>query len=264
MTDAAQLDAFALQTDEPDAAFVLSLDGFEGPLHILLSLARDQKVDLRRISILALAEQYLTFVADAKGARIDLAAEYLVMAAWLAWLKSRLLLPRPAKAEKDEDSPEALARALADRLQKLDQVCAAAQALFERPQFNRDVFSRQAVADQNDDVVIAWRADLYDLMKAYAVQRNKAVAKTMVLRAPIVLSLEAARLRLRDLLGAGDDWRNLSQLVPSERQAPAGATRASRVASMFAAALELTKEGAAELHQAQAFGPIRIRRVESA
>jgi segregation and condensation protein A len=235
-------------------AFVVRLDGYEGPLDVLLELARRQKVDLRHISILALVDQYLEFVEEAKRRDLELAADYLVMASWLAYLKSRMLLPVVRKSGDEPDADEMSAR-LAFQLQRLDAMRKAADELISRPQLGQDVFARGqhglTVATET-----AWTADLFDLLKAYTTQRVKAIEPSYVYEAPKVYALEAARERLRTLLGDIPDWCLLSDLGTD---AAVDAPSRSVIASQFGAALEFAKAGSVELRQSEPFAPLYLR-----
>lgn len=235
---------------------VLNLDGYEGPLDILLALARAQKVDLKQISILQLAEQYLVFVTEARCHRLELAADYLVMAAWLAYLKSRLLLPE--EEGEDEPSGEELAARLAFRLRRLEAMRECAAQLMSRHRLGRDVFARGAP----EAVVVSKRsmydATLYELLKAYAVNRGRAeVSHLRIERAP-VYAIEEALKRLAGLIGSALDWTRLESFLPPA--AVAGGMARSALASTFAASLEIARRGEIELKQLSTFGPIFIRR----
>src|SRR6201996_4508931 len=216
---------------EDGEALIIDVDGYEGPLHVLLALARTQKVDLPKLSILKLAEQYLAFVQQARRLRFSLAADYLVMAAWLAYLKSRLLLLKPEKKGPDEAPAEEIAAALAFRLAKLDMMRRAAEALRERPQLGRDLFTR---GDPEAIRVVpsgAIDGDLYGLMRAYADQRKSAAARHYRPRAPEAYSLEDARARLRHMLPALADWRPINDVAPEPEPGVARQpTRASYLA----------------------------------
>jgi segregation and condensation protein A len=244
-----------------DFEFSVDLDGYEGPLHLLLSLARAQKVDLRHLSILTLAEQYLAFIADARAARIDLAADYLVMASWLAYLKSRLLLPkqeRPATSEAMED----IATHLAWRLARLDAMRRAANALYERPQTGLDVFVVGTPHTAMTTPQTVAQLDVWDLVRAYAKQRrNIHLTKHQVQQWPIY-ALDAARARLSELVKPDTDWSPLGQFAPPKAQfktkVPAPA---SRYASLMAAGLELAKQGKLSMRQLDGDAPIYIRGV---
>ncbi len=231
----------------------LDLDGWEGPLDLLLMLARTQKVDLARISILALVEQYLAFIADAKQLRLEIAADYLVMAAWLAYLKSCLLLPKEAQPDP---SPEELAARLQLRLQRLDAMREAGARLVARDRLGRDVFARGAPEGLRVVRSAVWRVELYDLLAAYgAIRARTAPAVHIVARRPVV-TLDEALERLEQLLGASLDWRNLESFLPPTEDA---AYRRSALASSFVAALELARQGRAALAQEEPFGTLQVR-----
>lgn len=240
-------------------ALVIDVDGFEGPLDLLLTLARTQKVDLRRISILRLAEQYLGFVEAAKRLRIELAADYLVMAAWLAFLKSRLLLP-PDPAEEGPSGEELAAR-LAFQLERLEAMREAAARLMARDQLGRDVFARGETAKVTREVRVEWTASLLDLMRAYARIKTKDGFTPLHLARGPVYTMEQALERMRGLLGTATSWVQLSAWLPDEwRQEPR--RRRSATAASFAAALELVKAGRLEVRQEAAFAPIFLRQRE--
>lgn len=240
------------EADEQD--FVVRLDGYEGPLDMLLGLAQRQKVDLRHISVHALVDQYLAFIDEAKKRDLELAADYLVMAAWLTYLKSRLLLPAP-KSDGDEPTADEMSARLAFQLQRLDAMRKASEQLMARPQLGTDVFARP-VSALSVETKTEWSADLYDLLKAYATQRVKAIPPTVMDAPPKVFHLEAARKRLRAMLGDIPDWCLLTTIGPGE---PVDAPTRSVVASNFGAALEFAKSGAVELRQNGAFAPIYVR-----
>ena len=244
---------------ETGEALVLALDGYEGPLHLLLALARGQKVDLRQISIARLAEQYLAFVETERCRRFGLAAEYLVMASWLAYLKSRLLLPKPKGQAGDEPPAEELAEALAFRLAKLDAMRTAAKALKARPQYGRDTFGRGASGAAVVPAALRPQEDLYGLMAAYASGRLRPQPAEYRPAARVeAYGLEAARERLRDWLPRLTGWTPLARVAPIVRD-PDGPSRASYVASTFSAGLEMTKDGALELRQQEAFAELYLR-----
>ncbi len=236
---------------------LVDVAGFEGPLDLLLTLARRQKVDLRRVSILALAEQYLAFVAAARRGRIELAADYLVMAAWLAYLKSRLLLPPP---HNDDGGPSAeeLAARLAWRLERLEAMRNAGARLMARDRLGRDVYARGEVETVEKRVKVEWTASLADLLAAYARVKTKESYEPLHLRRAPVLALEEAAKRLGAMLGDLADWAELSAFLPIE-WLTTPERRRSAVASHFAAALELVKRGEADIRQDEGFGPIRLR-----
>lgn len=244
--------------DEP--TLVVDVEGYEGPLDLLLALARHQKVDLAKISILALADQYLTFIEAARKLRLEVAADYLVMAAWLAYLKSRLLLPEPPSAEGP--SAEDMAMALANRLRQLEAIREAAKILMTRPQLGRDVFGRGEPEQIAEVKHQTWTATLYDLLSAYASQRQRNVLATVHLAKRTVWSLAEARASLERLVGLSEDWTCMDDYLLSYVLEPS--QRATVFASSFAAALELTREGQAEIHQKEAFAPIFVRKRQPA
>jgi segregation and condensation protein A len=240
--------------DEP--ALIVDVEGFEGPLDLLLTLARQQKVDLAKISILALADQYLAFIEQARRLRLELAADYLVMAAWLAYLKSRLLLP-----ETDESpgpTAEDMAASLALRLKRLEAFRAVAEELMARPQLDRDVFARGTPEPIVDIKHPQWSATLYDLLSAYAVQRQKQALARVQVPHRTVWSLADARTALERLIGAATDWARLDEYLIAYVVEPA--QRATAMASSFAASLELVREGLLEVHQRAAFAPLYVRK----
>lgn len=238
-------------------ALIVDVAGFEGPLDLLLALSRTQKVDLRQISILALAEQYLAFVARARALRIELAADYLVMAAWLAYLKSRLLLPPDPAAEGP--TAEDLAAQLAFRLERLEAMRAAAARLMALPRLGRDRFARGAPEGLAEARSLRLTATLLDLLRAYARVRTRDAFRPYVLDREAVLTMEEALEALRARLGLAGDWRELASFLPEDwRVEPA--RRRSATAATFAAALELVRQGAAEIAQSEPFGPLRLRR----
>ncbi|MBB5050169.1 segregation and condensation protein A [Afipia massiliensis] len=242
--------------DEP--ALVVDVEGYEGPLDLLLALARQQKVDLAKISILALADQYLVFIEAARKLRLELAADYLVMAAWLAYLKSRLLLPEPPEAEGP--SAEDLATALANRLRRLEQIREASNRLMTRPQLRRDIFPRGQPEQIAQVKHARWTATLYDLLTSYATQRQQRVLATVHLTKRTVWSLSEARASLERLVGSAEseDWANLDEYLMRYVVDPT--QRATVFASSFAAALELVREGTLDLHQKEAFAPLYFRK----
>jgi segregation and condensation protein A len=243
---------------EGEPALVVDVEGYEGPLDLLLALARQQKVDLAKISILALADQYLTFIEAARKIRLELAADYLVMAAWLAFLKSRLLLPEPATP--DGPSAEEMATALANRLRRLEAIREAANRLMNRPQLQRDIFPRgnpESIAEIRHP---KFTATLFDLLTAYSVQRQQRVLATVHLAKRTVWSLAEARASLERLVGMteAEDWSCLDDFLLSYVVDPS--QRATVFASSFAAALELVREGEMELNQKEAFAPLYFRK----
>ena len=263
MTDAFQpnLDFSAVQQAEEKETFVVDLEGYEGPLHVLLELARGQKVDLLKLSITRLAEQYLLFVHEARRRNFSLAADYLVMASWLAYLKSRLLIPRNDKDKGEEPPAEQMAAALAFRLQKLEAMRSAVNALTKRPQLGRDVFMRgdpeQTVIIPSDQV----DASLYELMGAYATQRVKQERRNYNPTARVeAFQLEAARDWLREIMPRLSDWTPLERVAPQRPDEHDGPSQASYTASTLSASLELVKEGGMDIRQERPFDPIWLRR----
>lgn len=240
---------------EPSAdAFIVDLDGFEGPLDLLLDLARTQKVDLAKISILALAEQYLAYLRGLQARQLPIAAEYLVMAAWLAYLKSQLLLP---PAEREGSEAEEMAENLADRLRRLEALRQAATLLLERPRRDIDRFARGEPEELAVAVTPDWRSSLAELFAAYGrvMRRGKTVRMTMPARR--LFPVDAALQRLSRLL-TGHDWRELRVFLPEDLGDPLW--RRSAIASSLIASLELARQGEVELQQAAPFGPIMLRR----
>ncbi len=243
-------------------ALVLDIGGWEGPLHLLLALARKNKVDLAEISMLELAEQYLDFVNEARRKRLDIAAEYLVMAAWLTYLKSRLLLPKP-RPDDDEPEPEVMAAALAFRLRRLDAMRAAGDALYNRALLGRDVFVRGAPEGVRSVKTPAYEAELHDLLKAYAVRRERKAFATYKPAAPKVYGLEQARKRLSKIATRLTGWERFDSLLPSNDELGADApNQASITASSLLAALEITKEGDTHIRQDGTYTPIWMRAVD--
>jgi segregation and condensation protein A len=236
-------------------ALVVDVDGFEGPLDLLLALARTQRVDLRRISILKLAEQYLGFVEAAKRLRVELAADYLVMAAWLAFLKSRLLLPPDPTGE--EPSGDELAAHLAFQLQRLEAMRDAAARMMARDRLGRDVFPRGEEERVAREVHVAHTASLVELMRAYARIKTRDDFRPLHLQRREVYTLEAALERMRGLLGTSVDWTELAAWLPDDWETPE--RRRSATAASFAAALELTRTGRLQLRQEGPFRPIYLR-----
>lgn len=237
-------------------ALIVDVDGFEGPLDLLLTLSRTQKVDLRRISVLALAEQYLEFIHRAKSLRIELAADYLVMAAWLAFLKSRLLLPPDPTDEGP--SGEELAAHLAFQLERLEAMRDVAARLMARDQKGRDFFVRGVPEDIARIRRVSYTATLLDLMQAYARIRTKDEFRPFVMDREAILTMEEALDSMRHVIGFAGDWTDLASYLPEAwRRDPV--RRRSATAATFAAALELVKAGKAEIRQAGSFDPIQLR-----
>jgi segregation and condensation protein A len=247
------------EADETADSLVVSLDGWEGPLHLLLLLARRNKVDLAKISILQLADQYLEFIEQARERRLDIAAEYLVMASWLAYLKSRLLLPKPRPVD-DMPEPEEMAAALAFRLARLDALRAAADARFARPREGREVFARGAPEGVRSIQAPKYEAELFDLLKAYAHRRETEAFSTYRPETPKVYSLEQARRRLSIIAARLGTWQTLDSLLPEGGELGEDAPpRSSVMASSLLAALEITKDGEARMRQDGTYAPIWMR-----
>jgi segregation and condensation protein A len=251
--------SFDLESEEraEGEAFLVDVDGFEGPLDLLLELARRQKVDLARISILALAEQYLAFIDEARRVRLELAADYLVMAAWLAFLKSRLLLPEQPK-NGDEPSAADLAAALAERLRRLELIRLAADRLTQRAQLGRDMFLRGGPEGLETISQANYQASLFDLLSAYARQRSKTAVSRVVLRQRTVWSLAEAREALERLAGVAGEWIVLDDFL-LQYCADLQTARTVR-ASSFTASLEMVREGQLDIRQDRPFAPLWLRR----
>jgi segregation and condensation protein A len=241
-----------LVTNEPDE-LNLSLDGWEGPLDLLLELARSQKVDLAQISILALVEQYLAYLAEARALKLEIAADYLVMAAWLAYLKSCLLLPKDPEAEP---SPEELAFRLQMRLRRLDAMREAGARLLGRDRIGRDVFVRGAPEGLRLVRKSAWQVSAFDLFAAYGAIKARTQPPMHVVHPRAVMTLEEAIDRVSHMLGFALDWVSLESFLP---QTDDPQFRRSSIASSFLAALELARRGRLELAQDEAFAPIMIK-----
>ncbi len=241
-------------------AFIVDIDGYEGPVDVLLDLARDQKVDLKHISIVQLADQYLAFIAKARRDNLEMAAEYLVMAAWLAYLKSRLLLPEPPRP--DEPSGEQMAAALAYQLRRLEAMRDAGDRLMSGPRLHHDVFPRGEVERFPEVAVVhVVKPTLHDLLKAYATQVVRFQPRALRIEASDLWSVDRALKHLRQMLDRLSGWTPLSRLLPDKtaeglRQ---GSTAArSALAATFAASLELTREGRVRLRQGKMFGPLYL------
>ena len=238
-------------------ALIIDVDGFEGPLDLLLTLSRTQKVDLRKISVLELAHQYLAFVEKAKALRLELAADYLVMAAWLAFLKSRLLLP----PDPSEEGPtgEELAAHLAFQLERLQAMRDSAARLMGRDQLGRDFFARGQIEVVERVKKVTYTATLLDLMQGYARLRTRDDFRPFVMDRDSVFTMEQALERMRDLIGYTGDWTDIVSYLP-DGWANDPVKRRSATAATFAASLELVKEGHLEIRQSESFAPIELRK----
>jgi segregation and condensation protein A len=262
-----EFDAFDFEAAEDAAedgrALIVDLDAYQGPMHLLLELARKQRVDLAQISILELAEQYIAFIRRADNMKIEVAADYLVMASWLAYLKSKLLLPKPPS---DNIAPEAqeLAAHLAFRLQRLEAMRRAADALMRLPRIGQSVFTRGAPEGLRSRTTPLWEAELFDILKAYGESRSKTALANHKLALPPVLSLQDARERLaRSLAGLGkgaDEWQSLESLLPTD--VSPDVPKSSITASSLLASLELAKDGEVHIRQISNFAPIYLRKSE--
>jgi segregation and condensation protein A len=240
---------FTVGSDE----LTLNLDGWEGPLDLLLSLARSQKVDLAQISILALVEQYLAYLSDARALKLEIAADYLVMAAWLAYLKSCLLLPKDPEADP---SPEEIALRLQMRLQRLDAMREAGARLLGRDRVGRDVFQRGAPEGLRLVRKSAWQVSAFDLYAAYGAVKARSQPPMHVVHARSVMTLEEAIERVSAMLGMAIEWMQLEAFLP---QTDDPQLRRSALASSFLAALELARRGRLDLLQEEAFAPLSLK-----
>ena len=243
-----------VEKSESESAFLVDVDGFEGPLDLLLELARRQKVDLQKISILALVDQYLEFIDVARRVRLELAADYLVMAAWLAYLKSLLLLPKDPEAEPD---PAELALKLQFQLQRLEAMRESGQKLLARPQLGWDMFRRPNPEGLAEEKRATFECSYYDLLSAYGAITARRSRSVHVVRRRPVMALDEAIERLEHLLGRSIDWTELVRFLPADLADESYAR--SVLASSFVAALELTRQGKATLSQGVAFAPILLR-----
>lgn len=247
--------------DAREDALYLEIDGWEGPLDILLDLARRQKVDLLGISILELVDAYLTYIEEAEALRLELAADYLVMAAWLAYLKSALLLPRE---EQESPGPEELAVLLQIRLQRLSAMREAAGRLMGRDRQGRDVFVRGMPEGLRVDRKSAWRCSWFDLVRAYGEVKMRSEPVVHIVRERMVMTLDSAIQRVSSMLGVAIDWVDLRDFLPDGEGAwESPQLRRSALASSFVAALELARTGKAEIAQEETFGPLRLRAMKA-
>ena len=254
LADADDWNGIAAATSD-DSALYLELDGWEGPLDLLLDLARRQKVDLRKISILELVDQYIGYIERAEAMRLELAADYLVMAAWLAYLKSSLLLPRE---DQEDPSAEELALRLQLRLQRLGAMREAAARLLARDRLGRDVFLRGAPEGLRVDRKNRWQCEWFDLVQAYGQVKARTAPVVHMVRDRMVMTLESALARVSAMLGVTLDWMEIQDFLPPHADAR---LRRSALASSFVAALELVRRGKAELAQDVVFGPLMLRQI---
>lgn len=261
MTDVPQswMDDEPRERPEPEAVLHVDVGGYEGPLDLLLEMARKQKVDLAKISVLALAEQYLAFIETIRKQRMEIAADYLVMAAWLAYLKSRLMVPQ--QVDDEEPSGEEMATLLQFRLARLEAMRAAAARLMKRARLGRDVFARgmpEAISITRHNL---WEADLYQLLRAYAVQRERGIPAEYSPKQRTVWALQEAREILQRLIGQNFEWVSLDAYLAEYLGKPED--RATVLASTFTASLELVRLGQVELRQQNAFSPLLVRRKQA-
>jgi len=249
----------AAESESTRGSFVVDLDGYEGPIDVLLTLAREHKLDLTKISILALADQYLEFVAKVRRSNLELAADYLVMAAWLAYLKSRLLLPD--LGEEDEPSGEQMAAALAFQLRRLEAMQDAGQKLMARFHLGREFFRRGAPETFRALINPVLEVTLYDLLRAYGNQKRRIEGGTLHIEAFEIFTVEDALHRLQSLLGSSPDWESLWHFLPEG--VLEGLVQRSAIASTFTASLELAREGKIKLRQSGPFGPIYLKAADT-
>ena len=253
-----EFDLAETPSDDSASAFVVDIDGFEGPIDVLLTLARDQKVDITQISIVQLADQYLAFVAEVRKTNLELAADYLVMAAWLAYLKSRLLLPD--LSEEGEPSGEEMAAALAFQLKRLESMQNAGARLMARGRLGQDFFSRGEPEKFTTSQNTIFDVTLFDLLKCYGSQKRQNSDGTLHIEAWDIYSVDDALERLHTLVGKTPDWQVLSGYLPKGMKDGLGLR--SAIASTFAASLEMAREGKLRLRQNATFGQIYIRSSE--
>jgi segregation and condensation protein A len=252
-------DLFAAEQADEGEALLVALDAFEGPLHLLLELARAKKIDIAKVSVGEIADQYLAFIAEARAGNMEIAGDYLVMAAWLVVLKSRLLIPKPRLAG-DEPDPQQMEAALRQKLLNLQIARAAAKRLQDMPQLGRDVFLNGMPMPTVLTKQVIWRADLYELLNAYCAERAKSIRKRAYQATPRrAYPLETARKKLEQALAKLEDWRAIDGLAPATEAGDDAPPPESYLASTFGAALELAREGKMELRQAEAFAPLFVR-----
>jgi len=255
MTDATAFEEEGRGRAPEGDELVVDLDGYEGPLDVLLALAREQKVDLTRISILALADQYLVFIATARRLKLEVAADYLVMAAWLAYLKSRLLLPEPPGPE--QPTGDELAAMLTHQLRRLEAMRGAAARLMALPRLDRDVFGRGAPEGLPRRLVPRYEATVLELLRAYGALRQRKENAVLRIVPPDLYSMEEALERLQRMVGRMPEWRSLVSFLPAALEH--GLVERSAIATTFAASLELARLGKLELRQDRSFGPVLVR-----
>ncbi len=260
MTETASFEEDRRGVAPEGAELVVDLEGYEGPIDVLLTLAREQKVDLTKISILALADQYLAFIAAARHLKLEIAADYLVMAAWLAYLKSRLLLPEPPGPE--EPTGEELAALLTHQLQRLEAMREAGARLMALPRLDRDVFGRGAPEGLPRKLIPKYAATLLELLRAYGDQRQRKENAVLHIAPAELYSMDDALERLRRVLGRMPEWRSLVSFLPAGLAH--GLIERSAIAATFAASLELARTGKIELRQDRAFGPLFLRSMPGA
>ncbi|MEO9468574.1 ScpA family protein [Parasphingorhabdus sp.] len=255
MTEATELESFFFTSpvQDDDDSLTLNIDGWEGPLDLLLALARNQKVDLREISILELVQQYLKYIADAQSLKLELAADYLVMAAWLTYLKSGLLLPKDPEVDP---SPEELALRLQMRLERLNAMREAGARLLARDRVGRDVFARGAPEGLRVVKNRHWQAEYYDLISAYSRVKLRSAPAVHIVKQRLVMTLEDALARVSLMLGEAIDWMDIRDFLPPG--APPQ-LRKSALASSFVAALELARQGKLVMSQDESFAPLRLK-----
>jgi segregation and condensation protein A len=263
--DIISIDALSAEAQEADAvdAFIVDVPGYEGPLHLLLELSRRQKVDLLKVSMLDLSIQYLGFIEDAKSKRIDLAADYLLMASWLTFMKSRLLLPKPEK-DVDEPSGEEMAERLAFRLKRLEAMRAAVEELTAGPILNNVIFLRGEPEQPKVIKHHEFKADLFGLMQAFGTIRDrKEKERPHIIEKQMVLPLESARNTLRSLRAQLDTWSSLADIRTNMTEVDPEVPSRSVTASVFSAALELARDGEVDVRQDAHFAPLYLRNAET-
>ena len=233
----------------------LNLDSYEGPIDLLLDLARNQKVDLSKISILALANQYLDYIKIIKNINLELASDYLVMAAWLTYLKSRLLLPK--KDDVEEPSAEDLEEAMKFQLQRLEAMQKTSKELFKLPQLGKEIFIRGSAEGIKTKYIITYKSNLYDLLKAYGSQVSKSKSNTLKIAVSDLYSVDEAINRIKNIFNDSSEWIEFSEIIPSLGKNHL--INKSALSSTFIASLELVKNGLLEVKQSEIYGPILLK-----